>query len=120
MEEDYFNHSDRADELYLWGVFQAHRVMSEFVKKNFTGHPKLHPQVVMFILDTMAPRVYLEGVSEACPSVSALTLTVRNIVSPVVAFDYRLHALEATSGLEVGLGSGFVEKCKEKSKQDEF
>ena len=36
--------------------------MLDIVKEKFTGHPKFHPQMVTFILDTMVPRVELEGV----------------------------------------------------------
>ena len=61
VANDMFNHTDRANELYLWGVLQAHRDILEFVKENFTGHPKFHPQMVMFILETMVPRVDLWG-----------------------------------------------------------
>ena len=55
MAEDIFNHPDRANELYLWEVLQAHQVMAEFVKGNFTGHPKFHPHMVMFVLEEMIP-----------------------------------------------------------------
>ena len=50
VEEEAFNHYGRAKELYLWGVLQDHRVMEEFLRENFTGHPKLHPQMVVFYL----------------------------------------------------------------------
>ena len=59
VAEDAFNHPDIANKLYLWGVFQAHRVMLDFVKENFTGHPKFHPQMVMFILEKMVPQAYM-------------------------------------------------------------
>ena len=104
VAEGYFKHPDRASKLYLWDVLQAHWVMGFFVKENFTGNPKFHTQAVMFILETMVPRVELEGVSDACANVSDLPLNVRNIASSVDAFDSRLHALEATSGLEVKVG----------------
>ena len=77
VAEDAFNHPDRANELYLWGVLQAHRVMLEFVKENFNGHPKFHTQTVTFILETMVPQVDLEGVSTACTNVSTLPVTVQ-------------------------------------------
>ena len=76
--------------------------MVDFVKENFTGHPKFHPQMVMFILEKMVPRVKMEGIYAACANVSALPLTVLNIASSVVAFDSCLCALETTSGLEMG------------------
>ena len=76
--------------------------MVDFVKENFTGHPKFHPQMVMFILEKMVPRVKLEGIYAACANFSALPLTVLHLASSVVAFDYCLCALENTSGLEVG------------------
>ena len=63
VAEDSFNHPGRVNEPYLWGVLHAHRVMADFFKENFTGHPKFHPQTVMFILDKMFPRVELECVS---------------------------------------------------------
>ena len=63
VTRDASNHPDRANELYLWGVLQDHRVMAKLVKGNFTGHPKFHPQMFMFILDIMFPRVDLECVS---------------------------------------------------------
>ena len=94
-----FNHPDRANEFYLWGVLQAHWFMVDFVKEKFTGNPKLHPHMVMFILDTMVPRVDLEDVSAICANISDLKLTVRNISSSVDSFGSRLHALESTSGL---------------------
>ena len=78
-EEDAFNHTDIANGIYLWGVFQDHRVMEEFAKENFTGHPKFHPQMVMLILEKMVPKVELEGVSAACANVSALPVTVQNL-----------------------------------------
>ena len=58
----------------------------------------------MFILETMVPQVELEGVSAACANVSTLPVTVQKLASSVDAFDSRLHALEATDGLEVGVG----------------
>ena len=73
-------------------------------KGNFTGHPKLHPQMVIFILETMFPRVELEDVSAACANVSTLPLTLQKLGSSVDAFDSHLCALEATIGLEVGGG----------------
>ena len=78
-----FNCLDIANELYLWVVFQDHRVMADFLKKNFTERPKFHPQMVMFILETMVPRVDPEGVSAACANVSALPVTVQNFMSSV-------------------------------------
>ena len=74
--------------------------MLEFVRENFTGHPKFYPQMVMFILDTMVPRVELEGVSAACANVSTLPVTVQKLASSVDTFDSRLRDLEATAGLE--------------------
>ena len=53
--------------------------MLEFLKENFTGHHKLLPQMVMFILDTMVPRVKLEGVSTACENVSTMPVTVQKL-----------------------------------------
>ena len=79
--------------------------MAEFVKENFTGKTKFYHQMVMFILETMVPRVDSEGVSAACANVRALPMTVRNLASSVEAFDSRLSALEAACGLEVGGGA---------------
>ena len=81
--------------------------MEDFVRENSTRHPKFHPQMVMFLLETMVPRVDLEGVSAACANVSALTVTVQNLASSVDAFDYHLRSLEATAILEV-LGGGYL------------
>ena len=47
VAEEALNHPDRPTELYLWGVLQDHRVMLDFLKEKFTGHPKLHPQMVI-------------------------------------------------------------------------
>ena len=69
-----------------------------------TRHTKFHTQMVMFILETMVPWVDLEGVSAACENVSALPMTIQKLALSVDTFDYRLHALEATSVLEVGVG----------------
>ena len=110
--EDAFNHPDRANGLYLLGLLQAHRVMLEFVKENFTVHPKFHPQMFMFVLDIMVPRVELEGVSAACANVSTLHVTVQKLASSVDAFDSRLRALEATSGLEVGGGVALLRNAR--------
>ena len=93
--------------------------MLEFVKKNFTGHPKFHPQMVIFILETMVPQVELEGVSAACANVSTLPVTVQKLASSVDAFDSCLCALEATFGLEVGGRSVSVEKTQKKPEQEE-
>ena len=57
-------------------MLQAHRVMSEFVKEKFTGNPKFHHQMVMFVLEKMFPQVELGGVSAACANVSALLFTI--------------------------------------------
>ena len=57
--------------------------------------------MVMFILETMLPRVDLEGVSAACENFSYLSVTVQKLAPSVDAFDSQLCALEATSGLEV-------------------
>ena len=86
----------------LLGVLQSHWVMADLVKEKFTGYPKFHPQMVMFILETMVPQVELESVYAACENVSTLPVTVQEIVSSVDAFDSRLCALGATVGLEVG------------------
>ena len=79
VAEDAFNNTNIENELYLWGVFQDHQVMEEFVKENFTGNPKFHPQMVMFISEKMVPRVHLEGVFMVCANVSDLPVTVRNL-----------------------------------------
>ena len=102
MAEDVSNHPDRDNKLYLWGVLQDHRFMEEVVKENFTGHPKLNPQMLMFILEVMAPRAEVEGVSAASAHVSAMPVTFQKLASSVDAFDYQLRALEDTVGLEVG------------------
>ena len=78
--------------------------MLDFVKENFTGHPKFHPQMVIFILETMVPRVELEGVSAACENISTLPVTVQKLASSEEAFDSCLRDLEDTTGLEVGGG----------------
>ena len=78
--------------------------MLEFLKENFTRHPKLHSHMVICILDTMVPRVELEGISAACANVITLPVTVQKLASSVDAFDSCLCALEATAGLEVGGG----------------
>ena len=57
LAEDTFNHLDRENELYLFGVLQAHWVMADFVKVNFTGLTKFHPQMVVFILEKIFPWV---------------------------------------------------------------
>ena len=105
VAEEAFNHPDRPNELYLWGVLQDHRVMAEFLKKIFTGHSEFHPQMVMFILETMVPRLELEVVSAACDNVNALPVTVQNLSPSVNTFEYLLCALEDTAGLEVGGGA---------------
>ena len=102
--EDTFNNPGISNELYLFCVLKSHRFMLEFVKENFTGHPKLNPQMVMFILEAMVPRVEVEGVSAACANVSTLHVTVQKLASSVDAFDSRLRDLGATSGLDVGGG----------------
>ena len=68
--------------------------MAEFVKDNFTGHPKFHTQIVMFILDTIVSQMDLEGVCAACFNVRALPVTVQNIASLVDTFDHHLCALK--------------------------
>ena len=50
------------------------------MKEIFTGHPKLHPQMVMFILDMMVPWVDLEGVFTVCVNVSSIPVTVQNLL----------------------------------------
>ena len=47
VEEDAFKHPDISNEFYLWGVLQGPRIMEEFLKEKFTGHPKFHPQMVI-------------------------------------------------------------------------
>ena len=86
--------------------------MAYFFKDNFTGHPKFHPQMVMFILDTMVPWVELEGVYAACANVSALHVTVRNLASSVDAFDYFLRYLEATDDLKVRGGAALSRNAR--------
>ena len=104
VAEDAFNHPGRANKPYLWVLFQDNWVMLEILKENFAGHPKFHPQMFMFVLEAMVPRVELEGVSVACVNVSTLPVTFQKLASSVDAFDYRLRALEDTSSLEVGGG----------------
>ena len=79
--------------------------MAEFVKKCFTGNHKSHPKMVMFILETIVPWVYIEGVSAACANVNALHVTAWNLVSSLDDFGSYLHALEYTTGLEVWVGA---------------
>ena len=55
--------------------------MLEFVKEKFTGHPKVHLQMVMFILETMVPRLEVEGVSAACANARTLPVTVQKLGS---------------------------------------
>ena len=55
--------------------------MLEFVKENFTGHPKFHTHMVMFILEIMVPRVELEGVSATCANVSTLPVSFQILAS---------------------------------------
>ena len=93
--------------------------MLEFVKENFTGYPKFHPHMFMIILETIVPRVELEGVSVACANISTLPVTVKKLTSSVEAFDSCLCALESTDGLEVGERSGSVEKLQMKPDQKE-
>ena len=78
--------------------------MLDFFKENFNGHPKVHPQIVMFILETMGPPMELEGFSAACANVNTLTVDVQKLTSSVDAFDSCLRALESKYGLEVGVG----------------
>ena len=92
--------------------------MLEFVKENFTGHPKFHPQIVMFISETMVPQVELEGFSAACANVRTLPVTVQKLASSVDAFYSRLRSLVSTSGLEVGGGSGYAKKRQKKPEQE--
>ena len=49
--------------------------------KKISGYPKFHPQIIIFILETMVPWVKLEGVSAACANVSALPFTVKILTS---------------------------------------
>ena len=88
--------------------------MADFVKENFSGNPKFHPQMFMFILETMVPRAELEGVSVDCSNVSALPVTVQNLASSVDAFDSHLFYLEATAGLEVGGGADLSRNARRK------
>ena len=83
-------------------------------KGKITGHPKFHPQMFMFILETMLPQVEPEGVSAACTNVSALHVTIQNLSSSVDDFDSRLFALEATTGLEVGGGEALSRNSRRK------
>ena len=75
--------------------------MLEFVKENFTGHTKFHPQMVILVLETMVPREDLEGVYAPCENFSALSVNVQKLASSVDAFEYCLHDLETTAGLEL-------------------
>ena len=78
--------------------------MEDFPKEIFNVHPKFHPHMVMFVLDTMVHQMELEDVSAACANVSTLPATVQNLASSVDDFDSRLCDLKDTSGLEVGGG----------------
>ena len=60
--------------------------------------------MVMFILETMVPRVELESVSAAYANVRTLPMNAQILASSVYCFDSRLRSLEATAGLEVGGG----------------
>ena len=76
--------------------------MAYFVKDKFIEHPTSHPQMVLFILETMFPQVELESVSVAYSNFSAQPLNIKHFASSVDVFDSRLRALEATAVLEVG------------------
>ena len=58
--------------------------------------------MVIFFLETMVPRVEIEGVSANCENFSTLPVTVQKLASSVDDFDSCLRALGATDGLEVG------------------
>ena len=66
----------------------------------------------MFILETMVPRVELEGVSAACTNDTALTVTVQKLASSVKNKYSSLSALEDTDGLEVGRGAALSRNAK--------
>ena len=66
----------------------------------------------IFILETMVPRVDLEGVTAYCVNVTTLPVIVQKLASSVEAFDSCLCALEATSGLEVGGGVALSKKSR--------
>lgn len=38
--------------MYLWGTLQGHKIMEEFRQYNFHEHPKVYPQIVMFLFKT--------------------------------------------------------------------
>ena len=58
------------------GFIEGSSSYGRVLKEKFTGHPKLHPQMVMFVLETMVPWVELKGVSASCDNISALHVTV--------------------------------------------
>ena len=62
----------------------------------------MHPQMFMFILETMVPQVDLEGVSAAYANIITLPVTVQKLALSVDAFDYCLCVLEDTAALKVG------------------
>ena len=68
--------------------------------------------MVIFILETMVPRVEIEGVSAACENVSTLHVTVQKLAYSVDSFDYRLRALEAANSLEVGGGVDMLRNAR--------
>ena len=63
---------DRTNGRYLWAILQAHRVQDEFVKYNFIGHGKFHPEMVKFLLHNMVPRSELERLNGTCQALTGL------------------------------------------------
>ena len=69
--------------MYLHGTLMAHKVMEDFMKYEFTGHPKFYPRLIMHIYETSAPRALLTDlkttVREQARTITTLTSTVRTL-----------------------------------------
>ena len=94
VAENAFNYPDRANALYLWGVVQAHRVMKEFVKHNFSEHPAFHPKLLQFLFKTSTPRVEMAKMTTTINGLSGLPATLTALSSSVDSVVSRVNTLE--------------------------
>jgi hypothetical protein len=104
VAESAYTNEDNVNGIYLWGVLQAHRVMKKFIGSGFTGHEEFHPQMIMFLFETMTPRSEVAQLRTLSTTFSGIADTVTTLGRNYDDLARRVRALESAAGAGGGGG----------------
>jgi hypothetical protein len=102
--------SPDANAIYFWGTLQAHSVMEEFRRARFHEHPKVYPQIVIFLFKTYVSKSEIQRIrdvnvdlSRRCVAAETELTTVKRSYDALVT---RVLRLEQAGGITCGGGGG--------------